>query len=163
MSLHTHPPLRLIAKTDFLAMFGAFAPPFGIAFSVLGWAGILPERHRLLTDGTFSTMDFSTSFSVELAIGFTLFGVALFGWRVWRIRSAFASGHRVPGTITRLTPFRGRAYLHYEYRVESQAIAAIHFVLETDRFKHLVEGQEVRVAVDPRRPRAGFVVELFEQ
>jgi hypothetical protein len=164
MTRRSSPSLTSIVKTDFLALLGALSPPIGSAIAVVGAFGLLPDRSRSTTDRELvMTTNVSPSFWTLMAAGFLVLGVVLIAWRSSRIRAAFASSHRVPGRITRLTPFKDRAYVHYEYRVDGRAIATRHFVHQTARFKRLREGQEVMVAVNPRRPSTGFVVELFEK
>ena len=164
MTRRSSPPLTSIVKTDFLALLGALAPPIGSAIAMLGAVGLLPDRSRSMLDRKpVMATNVGPSFWAMMAAGFLLLGLIIIAWRSSRIRAAFASSHRVPGRITRLTPFKDRAYVHYEYRVNGQVIATRHFVHQTERFKRLREGQEVLVAVDPRRPSTGFVVELFEK
>lgn len=164
MTRGSSPSLTTIVKTDFLALLGALSPPIGSAIAMAGAVGVLPDRSRSELDGTLVMVtNVGPSFWASMAVGFLLLGVSVVAWRSSRIRAAFTSSHRVPGRITRLTPFRDRAYVHYEYRVNGRAIATRHFVHQTARFKRLREGQDVMVAVDPGRPSTGFVVELFEK
>jgi hypothetical protein len=164
MSTSPAPSLKTIVKTDYIALVGALLPPIGIAIAVAGAAGVLPDKHRSIAQGELvMAAKAGPTFFTFMAAGFLLVGVFLLGWRYSRIRAAFACRHRVPGTITKLTPFKDRAYVHYEYLVHARKIATRHFVHQTERFKRLREGQAVTVAVDPARPEAGFVVELFEE
>lgn len=163
MSTSPAPSLKTIVKTDYIALVGALLPPIGIAIAVAGELGILPDKRRSIVEGKLvMATKAGPTFFTFMAAGFLLVGVIFLAWRYSRIRAAFACRHRVPGTITKLTPFKDRAYVHYEYLVHARKIATRHFVHQTERFKRLREGQAVTIAVDPGRPEAGFVVELFE-
>jgi hypothetical protein len=163
MTARSAPSLKTIVKTDYIALVGALLPPIGIAILVAGEAGLLPDKRRSIAEGTLvMAARGGPTFFTFMAAGFLLVGVILLAWRTSRIRAAFACRHRVPGSITKLTPFKDRAYVHYEYLVHARRIATRHFVHQTELFKGLREGQAVTIAVDPGRPEAGFVVELFE-
>jgi hypothetical protein len=157
------PSLKAIVKTDFLALFGALMAPIGLAIAVAGLMGILPDKHRSIAEGrlVMATQAGPGLFTL-MAAGFLLAGAIVVAWRAARIRAAFACRHRVPGTITKLTPFKDRAYVHYEFVVHGRPIRTRHLVHQTEPFKRLREGQAVTVAVDPARPTAAFVAELFE-
>ncbi len=159
------PSLRSIIKADFLAGIAAWTPLIGIAVTVALWFNVLPDRRRSLQEGALVLTDTTgtqPAFFVAVAAGFVALGVGLLAWRAWRIGRAFGSGQRVPGSIVGVIPFRGRAYLTYEYRVAGRPIQTTHFVLETPALQRLGEGQRVTVAVAPGSPSAGFVVELFQ-
>lgn len=164
MTRGSSPSLTTIVKTDFLALLGALAPPIGSAIAMAGAVGVLPDKGRSVLEGKLVMMTNLVPFLWGvLAAGFLLLGVTLVVWRSSRIWAAFASNHRVPGRVTKLTPFRDRAYVHYEYRVNGRTIATRHLVHQTARVKRLRERQDVMVAFDPGRPSTGFVVELFEK
>lgn len=163
MNERSAPTLKTIVKTDYLALVGALIAPIGLAIAVAGAMGLLPDKHRSLAEGRLvMAAEAGPTLFTYMATGFLLVGAVLVAWRAARIRAAFAGRHRVPGTITKLTPFKDRAYVHYEYPVHGQPIRTRHFVHQTEPFKRLHEGQSVTVAVDPARPTVGFVVELFE-
>jgi hypothetical protein len=157
------PSLLVVVKTDFLALLGALAPVVGAALAVAAVAGVLPDRHRSVAEGQLAWLpaqprDAAAVFAAALAVA----GAALIAWRMRKIRAAFGSGHRVEGTITRLRPFKDRAYVHYSYRIHGAQREVRHFVHQTAAFRALAEGQAITVAVDPATPGDGFVVELFE-
>jgi hypothetical protein len=156
------PPLSRIVRIDFLALFGALFAPIGVAIAAAGLAGLLPDRSRSLLEGRLVTFE-ERGLPVfwYFALGATLAGAALLLWRAARIRSAFGAGHRVPGVLSRVRPFKDRAYLTYEYEVDGVRVRTAHFVHRGDVVRALREGQPVTVAVDPTRPRLGFIVELF--
>lgn len=156
------PSLFAIVKTDFLALLGAIGPAVGAALAVASVAGVLPDRHRSAAEGRLAWLpaqprDAAAAFAVALALA----GAVLIAWRVRKLRAAFRSGHRVEGVITRLRPFKDRAYVHYSYRIHGAQQEVRHFVHQTAAFRALAEGQAVTIAVDPASPRDGFVVELF--
>lgn len=156
-------PLTLVVKTDFLALVGALLPPIGAILWGAAALGFLPDRSRSMVDGgLLTTPKEGASVFALLAIGAAMGGALLIAWRLWKIRAAFASGHRVPGTIARLRPFKDRAYVDYRYVVGREQHVATHFVHRTKAVRRLFEGQAVSVAIDPRRPRGGFVVEIFD-
>jgi Flp pilus assembly protein CpaB len=163
MSSRTAPSPKTIVTTDFLSLVGALFPPIGVAVAVAGQMGVLPDKHRSIVEGQLvMSKPVGPSVFLFMAAAFVIAGLALLAWRFARIRAAFASGHRIPGTLTKLAPFKDRAYVHYEYTVHGQPIGTRHLVHQTERYKRLGEGQAVTIAVDPARPAAGFVVELFE-
>jgi hypothetical protein len=149
--------LRDVLRTDFLARAGAMGGPIGAAIAVAGFSGILPLR-----DGRGFMPAQGLGLSVAFAAAFLVLGAALVAWRVARIRSAFASNRRAPGRVTRLRPFKDRAYVHYAYEVNGRELHAMDFVHQTEAFRRLAEGQPVTVAFDPRRPSVAFVAELFD-
>ena len=157
------PSLANIVKTEMLALIGALAPPIGVGIAVAGWAGVLPDRGKSLVEGRLvSIPSQGIGASILLGAGFVVVGAVLLAWRAARIRAAFGSGHRVPGTITRLQPFKDRAYIHYAYVIHGTRHETRHFVHQTAAVRRLGEGQAVTVAVDPRQPRVAFVDELFD-
>jgi hypothetical protein len=81
--------------------------------------------------------------------------------RLRAARSAFR-GIVVPGRITKITKFKDRAYLHFRFAHDSREFDAWRFVHQTAEVKALQEGQEVRVALDPKRPQGAWVAELFK-
>jgi hypothetical protein len=156
------PSLRSIVWVDEIALIAALCPVIAIVLGAAAAAGVLPDLHgsgRSGDPGPFPG-DAATVFYVMAAAALVI-GVAVIGWRVGKVQAAFALGFEVPGRITRITRFKDRAYLHYAYEVASSAITTTHFVHQTKAVKALAEGQAVTVAVNPRSPRVGFVVELF--
>jgi hypothetical protein len=160
---HRTPSLVRIVKTDWLALAGAIVPIVGVVIAVASVAGVLPDRSRSLVHGKLETVPAQpVDVAALLAVGFVVVGVALLAWRIRTIRSSFATGHRVEGTITKLRPFKDRAYVHYAYRLQGTMQEVTHFVHQTAAYRRLAEGQAVSIALDPLRPRSGFVAELFE-
>lgn len=152
------PTLKAIVATDFLALIGAITPLIGLAMTAVSILGVLPNKDRSLAEGRLVMSD---PWDWSLAAFFLLLGLTLLGWRWSRIRGAFESGTRVAGTVTALRPFKDRAYVHYEYVVGSECVKAVQLVHQSKAYQQLSEGLGVTVAVDPRRPKAGFLVELF--
>lgn len=158
------PSVGKVIKTDFLALVGAITPVTGVALAIAAIAGVLPDRHGSLAKGELRTLPAQpAAIAAVFAAGFVALGAALLLWRLGKIRSSFATGHRVEGTVTRLRPFKDRAYVHYAYRLNGMAHEVAHFVHQTAAYRTLVEGQTVSIAVDPLRPRSGFIAELFER
>ena len=157
------PSLRTIVKTDWLALAGAIVPAVGVAIAIAAAAGVLPDRSRSLIEGRLETVSAQPADVAALAAAACIAaGAALLAWRFRKIRSSFANGHRVAGTITKLRAFKDRAYVHYAYRLNGTLHEVRHFVHQTAAYRRLAEGQAVSIAVDPLRPRSGFVAELFE-
>jgi hypothetical protein len=157
------PSIGRVIKTDFLALVGAIVPVTGLGLAIAMMAGVLPDKHRSLAEGSLRTIPAQPSAIVAMvAAGFGAVGAGLLIWRLRRIRSSFATGRRVEGTVTRLRPFKDRAYVHYAYRLNGILHEVVHFVHQTAAYRTLVEGQTVSIAVDPLRPRSGFIAELFE-
>ncbi len=158
------PPVARVIKTDFFALVGAIAPAIGLVLAIAAAAGVLPDKGRSLAEGEMRTIPVQpVGIAALFAAGFLAVGAVLLVWRVGKIRSSFATGHRVEGTVTRLRPFKDRAYIHYAYRVNGILHEATHFVHQTAAYRTLTEGQSVSVAVDPLRPGSGFIAELFER
>jgi hypothetical protein len=156
------PSAAVIVKSDYLALVGALLPPIGGAIALAGALGILPDRHRSVDEARFVASAIPVEVATLFALGFVVAGAALLGWRLTKIRAAFAAGLRVPGRITSLRPFKDRAYVKYAYVVQGNEHEVRHFVHQTAAYRALEVGQAVTVAVDPRRPRDGFVTALFE-
>ncbi len=157
------PSLFTIVKTDFLALVAAIVPGVGIALAVAATTGALPDRSRSIADGKLEMMPVQpVEVAVLFAAAFVVAGAALLVWRLRTIRSAFATGRRVEGTITKLRPFKDRAYVHYEYRLNGVLYDEKHFVHQTAAYQKLAAGKTVSIAVDPFHPRKGFIAELFE-
>lgn len=157
------PAFVAVVRTDFLALAGSILPPVGAAIAIAGAMGILPDRHRSLAQGelvTASTMPVGGA--TLFALAFAVTGAVLVAWRLRKIQSVFASGLRVPGRIVDLRPFKDRAWVRYAYVVQGNEQDVRHFVHQSAAFKRLEVGQAVTIAVDPRRPRDGFVTALFE-
>lgn len=158
------PSIGKVIKTDFLALVGAIAPVIGLGLAIAAAAGVLPDKGRSLAEGDLEMIPAQpVEIAALFAAGFVAVGAVLLIWRVSRIRSSFATGHRVEGTVTRLRPFKDRAYIHYAYRLNGVLHEVTHFVHQTAAYRTLVEGQTVSIAVDPLRPRSGFIAELFER
>ena len=150
------PSARSIVWTDEIALIAAILPIVSVVLGVVAGAGLLPDRHG----GGFVPAEHASIFYAIAALGLVA-GVAIIGWRVGKIRAAFAIGREVPGRIVKITAFKDRAYVRYEYQVGSRTITARHFVHQTKAMKALREGQAVTIVVNARSPGDGFVLELF--
>ncbi len=154
--------LRSIVWVDEIALLTATMPVMAVLLGVLAAAGVLPDLHGHGGAGRMAFVPPGAAgvFYAIAAAGLAI-GLAVVGWRVGKVRSAFALGIEVPGRITRITAFKDRAYLRYEYEVRSRAVTTTHFVHQTKAVKALVDGQAVTIVVNPRTPKDGFVAELF--
>ena len=157
------PGLIALVKTDFLSLFLSLLVLLTLVLAV--WASFsLPvfSMERLLDDPPFErlTPDHARFFAGLAALGAILAPCVL--WlRLRTVRRAF-SGVRASGRITKITKFKDRAYLHYQYEHGGQTFQVWRFVHQSAPVRALGQGQEVEIAVDPSRPHAGWIVQLFE-
>lgn len=157
------PRLSAILRTDFLTLAGALVPPISFAIAISGALGILPDRTRSIAEASLVVgAAIPVGDATLLAIGCTVAGLALFAWRIAKIRSVFRARVQVQGRVTGLRPFKDRAWVRYAYAVHGYEHEVRHLVRQSPAYQRLEIGQAVAVAVDPRRPTDGFLTMLFE-
>lgn len=136
-----------------------------ISLGLAAWAALkLPvfSAGRVLEQQPLERMDPA---SAVVFVGFAavsgVLAAVVLTVRLRAARCAFR-GIVVSGRITKITEFKDRAYLHFRFAHDSREFDMWRFVHQTEEVKALQEGQEVRVALDPKRPQGAWVVELFE-
>jgi len=151
------PSIWRIVKTDMVALYGATASPVCVVLAGIGAMGWLPNRMR------FEWMDTESAYAMLAMAGIALLvAIPLILWRVTLIRAALA-GEVVEGVITKLVPFRDRAYVHYRYAAGTKTIHTKFLMHQTAVFKTLRPGQTVQVGVIVGKPHSGFILELFRE
>jgi len=98
---------------------------------------------------------------VYVALVVTVIGFLVLMWRYWKILSAFTQGVETPGTISRVSFFRGRGRVEYVYIWYEEKYASGMAVAKSKRTRVLREGQEIALMVDSGRPRNAFIRDLF--
>ncbi|MEW6372903.1 MAG: hypothetical protein AB1584_18385 [Pseudomonadota bacterium] len=95
------------------------------------------------------------------AIAATLVCVALAAWRIGRVYALFASGIDVAGQITCLWIVRDRGRLEFGSRVGEAEFESWTPVHKTARVLAFLEGQAVRVLLDPANPQHAIIRDLY--
>lgn len=156
------PRLFDFVRTDFVSLLLALLVPISLALAA--WAALkLPvfEAGRVLEGEPLERMTpqqaivFATIAGIAAALA--LLVVTL---RLRAARAAF-DGILVPGLISKITLFKDRAYVHVHYAYGEREFDSWRFLHQTAAVKALQVGKAVEVALDPKRPQAGWVSELF--
>jgi hypothetical protein len=156
------PRLVNFIQTDFISLFLSLLVPVSLCFAV--WAAL---KLPVFSLGGVQKAQFLEQLTPQVSIVFL--GIAAMGSalaavvlavRLRAARKAFR-GLLVPGRVTRITKFKDRAYLHFQYQHDSHKFTTWRFVHQTAAVKALREDQEVQVAFDPKHPQSAWVAELF--
>jgi hypothetical protein len=162
-TMSARPRLFDFVRTDFISLFLALLVP--VSLGIAGWAALkLPvfAVERMIDERSFETMDPGAArIFVGIAAASAVLLLVVLALRLRGARSAFR-GIFVPGRISKITQFKDRACLHFHYAHDSLEFDAWRFVHQTAAVKALQVGQDVQVALDPKRPNAAWVAELFE-
>lgn len=140
------PSFLQILRTDYGANLGliAIAVLWGIlAFDVLFRSGQIPGPW------------------FYIAVTATVISLALIAWRTRRIGSVFEDGREVDGNVTAVSFFRDRGRITYIYSLNGQRYQASNIVSRNSVTRRLGPGQNVIIMVDPDRPKAAFIKELY--
>jgi hypothetical protein len=156
------PPLKAIVGTDFASLMAVVAAPvvLVVAAAVALRLPVSPPS-RVLRDADLEAMDPGAAWIfVAMLPVVALLAALVLALRVRAIRRAFA-GMRSPGSVTRVRPFKDRAWVSYRYVAASAERDLSRLVHLNARTRALKEGDTVTIAFDPARPAYGWIVQAF--
>jgi len=96
---------------------------------------------------------------VTLALGVA--GILLLVWRLQAITSTFREGIELPAVVSGVGSFRDRCTVTCTYTHQGQKYESSNTVLRTQSVRALQQGQRVTAVVNPAKPSAAFIKELY--
>ena len=149
--------LRRVFKHDYpcftLTLVGSLLVVFTVIISVTG--DVPSKRKSRKADPAFARGALVVTAGAAAVLGTLAVG------RWSRIRRIVAAGQETDATVLKITFFKDRARVEFEYDWEGTRHVGRHAVMKTDETRALVAGVRLRLAVDPLKPSRAIPVDLF--
>jgi hypothetical protein len=148
------PGLFRIVSTDYAALLGVVFPLVGIGLWLASHFGLLGSvRGHAAQPGA--------AIFFWIAVAATVLGVLLLGWRIRRFTRLFASGRRVPGTVTSVWFYKDRGRIEFSYELDGRRLTGGNAVHKTRRTSAIEEGMAVTILLDPHNPKTTLLLDLY--
>jgi hypothetical protein len=138
--------LRMI-EADYIAYISVLAP-------VVMW-GVYAFSY-------FSGREPGTTYTLSMA-GITVAGMLALIWRYRLFSTIFEDGQQTQATISRVSFYRDRGRIDYEYTYMGQQYKSGNAVHKIRRVTDLKIGDQVTVMIDRNKPNRAFIKDLYLQ
>jgi hypothetical protein len=139
--------IRRIIETDYIAYISILAP-------VIMW-GVYAFSY-------FSGRETGTTYTITLT-AITVAGLLALIWRYRLFSTVFDDGQQTQATISRVSFYRDRGRIDYEYTYMGQQYKSGNAVHKISRVTGLKIGDRVTVMIDRNKPNRAFIKDLYLQ